>query len=425
MSRRTHPIDHIFKKKLRHYTSETPLHLWERIEYERQARLKMAQRDRRRYLVAALLLIGVTAGVMSWFTKNFPDSSALGAFPIAYDQPASFTEVCDEAVLPIATNVATFAPIVQTLKPAESSPVLTVEKPAEILLTPEIEHTAPQMTLASNDVAENTSIQMLPLLPGVTHPRRAAPVSVSGCASFGNGKTKFYLDLMTAPGLAARSLYPRGKDYEDYADTRRRTELPRYAYSAAARLSLVTESGLAFRSGVNYSEINERFQHTIENEVRIIITNIYGQNGDIIGTDTTIEQTARQLVANNRYRTLDIPVVVGFERNFKNMTLTVNGGAYVNVLFRPQGEFLSPEDNRPVVFSNDLQNESYPAFRENLGIGWYGSIGVQYRLNPRMQVLVEPHLKAYPRSFTRDDFMTDQKYLTAGVFVGIRHQFSL
>lgn len=251
-------------------------------------------------------------------------------------------------------------------------------------------------------------------------------MQASGCADFAGKPFKFYFDAIAAPGFAERRLSPRGQDFAAYANTREQTEVPRFMYSAALRLSVVTQGGLALRTGVNYSEINERFQHTIENEVRTIITNIYGQNGEIIGTDTTIESNSRRVFANNRYRTLDIPVLVGYETQFKNITLTLNGGAYVNVYFKPEGEFLSPESNRPVGFSNDTGAETtYPAFREGLGIGWYGSLGVQYKISPRLQLLVEPHVKMYPRSFTREDFMVDQNYLTAGVFVGLRHQFQL
>lgn len=430
--RQPHPIDDAFKNKLEHYDSDVPLHLWEGIERQRNAQLKIRQQTRQRRLIAALLLLGGLAAVMSWYTEIsfLPELSSFPVFPetnadLPIAQNNSLNDIfSDQAVIlsdaandqnPIkSSRKLNITPIAKTFTPVESLTETLTEAFSQDYMNP-----------ASPMQASALQIAALPLALEQVEFSRELPLQASGCADFNGGKPKFYFDVMAAPGFAARSLDAKGSDYAKYASTRKETESPRYTYSAALRLSAVTAPGIALRTGVNYSEINERFEHTIENEVRTIITNIYGQNGEIIGTDTTVETTSRQVVANNRYRTLDIPLLVGYEVNAKNLTVSLNGGAYINVMFDPEGEFISPDDNRPVSFSNDNNSEAYPAFRKDLGIGWYGSLGLQYRVSPRLQLLVEPHIKAYPRSVTRDDFMIDQKYLTAGVFVGIRHQFQL
>lgn len=438
MNRRQHPIDDAFRKKLEHYDSNVPRHLWEGIERQRNVQLKIRQQTQQRRLIATLLLIGGLAGVMSWYTRSssqpelsrFPIFSERNAgLPIVQNDPSNNIQLNSELVLPIVSesrnattnqnnnqNKLNITPIEQTATPVENlTETLTkafVNDPANSFPASAMQASALQITA-------------LPIALQQIEAMQSPQIQASGCADFKGGKTKFYFDIMAAPGFAARSLDAKGSDYAKYASTRKETESPRYTYSAALRLSAVTAPGIALRTGVNYSEINERFEHTIENEVRTIITNIYGQNGEIIGTDTTVQTTSRQIVANNRYRTLDVPLLVGYEVNAKNLTLSLNGGAYINVMFSPDGEFISPENNHPVSFSNDNNSEAYPAFRKDLGIGWYGSLGVQYRVSPRLQLLVEPHIKAYPRSFTREDFMIDQKYLMAGVFVGIRHQFQL
>ncbi|MBK7869845.1 MAG: hypothetical protein IPJ74_03715 [Saprospiraceae bacterium] len=433
---RRHPIDNAFNKKLEHYDSGAPQYLWESIERQRNATFRIQQQSRQRRLIAALLLIGILAGVMSWYTDiNAP--ATLSSFPVIAE------ENTEKALAQSAIPNNIFPNPIPSFLEANSFPKENIQQkpnqpkikvsPIETIATPvESQTEAFEEVFAAENVIPSAAMQVsalqlatLPLAFRKVHTAQSLQMPASGCASFTNGKTNFYFDILAAPGFAVRSLNPKEGDFAKYADTREQTELPRYTYSAALRLSMVTKPGIAVRTGVNYSEINERFEHTIENEVRTIITNIYGQNGEIIGTDTTIETNSRQVVANNRYRTLDIPLLLGYEVSSKNLTLTLNGGAYVNVMFKPNGEFISPEDNRPISFSNDNNAEAYPAFRENLGIGWYGSLGVQYRISPRMQLLVEPHVKAYPRSFTREDFMIDQKYLTAGVFVGIRHQFQL
>ncbi|MDX1940592.1 MAG: hypothetical protein SFU99_08570 [Saprospiraceae bacterium] len=433
---RRHPIDAVFNKKLAHYESETPQYLWEQIEHQRKAALQMQQRNRQRLLIMALLLIGFLAGMMSWYNSS-DTSPELSSFPLApennIEKAFAQSDIPNNILInPTLSLLDANSVPRENIRPASNQvklntiPIETIATPVESL-TETFDKAFATENLAASAALQVSALQLatLPLAFRKVHTTQSLQMPASGCATFTDGKTNFYFDILAAPGFAVRSLNPKEGDYARYANTREQTELPRYTYSAALRLSMVTKPGVAVRTGVNYSEINERFKHTIENEVRTIITNIYGQNGEIIGTDTTIETSSRQVVANNRYRTLDIPILLGYEVSAKNMTLTVNGGAYINVMFNPNGEFISPEDNRPISFSNDNNAEAYPAFRENLGIGWYGSLGVQYRISPRLHLLVEPHVKAYPRSFTREDFMIDQKYLTAGVFIGIRHQFQL
>jgi hypothetical protein len=445
MSRRQHPIDDAFRKKLKNHASEPPMHLWEGIEHQRNAQQKIRQLKRQRALLAALLIVGLFAAGLSWYS-HAAHQPQLGSFPVwETEAPIAKSEMrngkpeIERSEMPYQRSESqkpkskiqqnqTFSR--NAGKKRLNAPIAFLAKEIQPL-----ERSPEQLSMDSKkknfqpkgDVAAARS--QLPSLPQAFQNVRALagpqPIHASGCEDFSDRHLRFYFDAMAAPGFAERTLSPRGLDFTSYAHVREETELPRFMYSAALRLSAVTHSGIALRTGLNYSEINERFEHTIENEVRTIITNVYGQNGEIIGTDTTIEASSRRVVANNNYRMFDIPMLIGYEEQFKNLTLSLNGGAYVNIYFEPEGEFLSPENNRPVSFSNDANDEAYPAFREDLGIGWYGSLGVQYRVSPRLSLLVEPHVRMYPRSFTREDFMVDQKYLTAGVFVGLRHQFQL
>lgn len=433
MSRRLHPIDRIFRKKLENHASETPMHLWEGIEAQRNAQQKIRNLERQRMLLVALLILGVFASGISWYSHasyqpelgNFPIwESAAPQVPLAQAEDNSMEKLRPVVAAPM-TQKQRLKPTSQPTKNMEPlEPVInTVKRDSKSIIA-----ALQQQNLQVKSGAPIAALQLsaLPIaLREVNSLEMPEQIQASGCADFTGNKLRFYFDAMAAPGLAVRSLDPRGSAYAAYANSRAETESPQFTYSATLRLSAVMNSGFAVRTGINYSEIKERFKHTIDNEVRTIITNIYDQNGVITRTDTTIETNSRQVVANNSYRTLDIPLLIGFERSIKNVTLSLNGGAYLNVMFKPQGEFLSPDDNRPIGFSNDAHSETYPAFREDLGIGWYGSFGVQYKISPRLQLMVEPHVRMYPQSFTREDFMVDQKYLTAGVFVGVRHQFQL
>lgn len=430
MSRRHHPIDDAFRQKLEHHTSEVPEHLLEGIARQRNMRQKLHSRWRERALIAATLLLFAYASMLTWQVQQM--KPALGNFPL--ELASSLTKNTNPiatTILPSTTNTPVNSSITAvsthlTRDAVVINPLPEKEREVESLtaqLTETFENLSEENSLTPS--AASLSALQLSALPmalyQVSRQRHPVYFDQSKCAAFTDNKVRLYFDLLASPDFTFRHIQPRTGDFEKYAETRKATEASRYNYSVGGRFSVVSKSGMALRAGVNYSEINERFELPNDNETRIVIT--YDQNGNIINADTITEK----IVTNNRYQTLDIPVMIGYEIAMKKLTLTINGGAYFNIHFKPKGAFISPYDDRPVTFTNEevTPENDLPAFRENLGIGWYSSIGLQYHISPRLQLLVEPHLKMYPRSYTRDEFMTDQKYLTAGVFVGIRHQFSL
>lgn len=430
MSRRIHPIDDAFRSKLEHYASETPNHLWQGVARQRAMHQKVYKRWRERALMAAAMLLFIYAGFLSWRVQYLAPVH-LGHFPVAfekYDSTEPNTLIANKKYSTINNNNSSFS---TPSNPKLSSVIALLPNQSQSVESLTVQLSKTIETFAENNSTPNSltslsALQVMALPMALQQKRYGILSDPSKCASFDNRDgMRFFFELLASPDFAFRKIQSRGSDYESYAQNRINTEQSRYNYSVGARISAVMGNGIAVRSGINYSTINERFEYVKENEVRVVISKTYGPNGEIIGTDTTTENYTRRLLTKNSYRTLDIPVIVGYEKQFKKLTLSANAGIYVNAHFKPNGEFLSPKDSLPVSFAEYETEENAPIFRNKLGIGWYGSMGVSYKISPRLQLLVEPHVKMYPRSLTRDEFMTDQKYLTAGVFVGIRHQFAL
>lgn len=432
MSRRIHPIDDAFRGKLEHYAFETPDHLWQGIARQRAMHQKVYKRWRERALLAAAFLLFIYAVFLSWRVQYLAPVR-LGHFPVALKENCSSS--VDDLIVNLESinsnnNNSTFSNPFNTklsnITPLHlnNNTLQSVESLSE-QLSKTIETIAERETTNAS-VTSLSAFQMLALPLLFQKNRYPLSFDRSKCASFDQRKEmRFFFELLASPDFAFRKIQSRGSDYESYAQNRINTEQSRYNYSLGARISAVMGNGMAVRSGINYSTINERFEYVKENEVRVVITKKYGPNGEVTDLDTTTENYTRRLLTKNSYRTLDIPIIVGYEKQFKKLTLSANAGIYVNAHFKPNGEFLSPKDSLPVSFAEYETEQNAPIFRNKLGVGWYGSMGVSYKISPRLQLLIEPHVKMYPRSLTRDEFMTDQKYLTAGVFVGIRHQFAL
>ena len=242
------------------------------------------------------------------------------------------------------------------------------------------------------------------------------------CARFGKWlKLYFYVDAYVSPDIAFRTLSPKDAASYDYSQTRDATETSGISFSTGARFSVVSNFGWAARTGIVYSQINERFDYQSENEKRVTTKDILDVNGNIIGQDTLIEFGARFTTTYNHYRMIDIPLIIGYEMNVKKMVLTLNSGVYFNLMSRQQGKFLSP-DNKLVSFSSEDPG-SYPAFKNHLNLSIYGSIGALYNLNEHWQIMLEPHLRYYVDPLTKRDYMVEQKYFSTGLITGLRYKF--
>lgn len=265
------------------------------------------------------------------------------------------------------------------------------------------------------------SLGLEPLPEAPARPWAAKLPAKPECVKFGRNRLRFFLDAGFSADLPLRSLEAKGHDASEYVASRNATESPRFSYSGGLRVSLLTPWGLALRTGLNYSQINEKFDFTNRNEETVTITTIYDAEGNIIGTDTMRAGGEQRVIAHNRLRMLDIPLLLGYEKRLGRWNLGANAGVHLNLLFSADGEFLSPE-MEPVRFSSG-QPESWPAFRNRIGLGWYGSLQLGYLLNPGLQLLLEPHVKYFPRPATVDQYQAVQRMANLGLFLGLRQEF--
>lgn len=425
MSRRT-PLDRFFNRKLQYYSLEAPMELWDRIDARREPRRRQAERLRyQRAGLIVFLMTGLALSSLWWHSSDYKPTPVLRSFPIPLEPTVKTPPVPSPEVLP-TPPVAAVAKA--TRRPIAAAPALLARRPA----TPVAQDALPAREVTVKSPAAQSSPpekEMQLVLAGMRAlpPRR--PLLGKGrysedirCAEFSPAESgKWTLDILASPDWSFRRLEPKEQAFSEYVESRKATESPDFNYSLGMRLSYVHPFGLLGRVGFNYTQINEKFEYRTENEEVITIRNILGPDGDVIGTDTLIESSVRSIFSNNRFETLDIPVILGYEKQFNKLSLAANAGLLFNVRFRSRGDFLSPMDGEPISF-DDSEPDSYPAFRDRLGVGFYAGVSLAYSVAPKMQLVVEPHFKTYPQTITRDQYMVSQKYLLTGLSVGLRHQ---
>ncbi len=446
---RHHPLDDAFRQKLRDYSAETPTHLWEKIEQHRDWKHRFLNKARQHKPLAGLFAAVLLTG-LCWMV-SISQQPALGNFPIPITGGATASLHSPEpAAIAPAKPAQTPSETATDPRPMPSSATADTPHPgpqakatvakdaARETVQPEegqrlVEKAAVQEVMASD--AQSPALrpereEMPPLIPAAWEKQQTEGLGsfLDGlftqepkCAQFGNHSWAFYIDALASPDLAFRQLQARNPDYEDYTASRRETESNMYSFSGSLRLSMVSAGGLAFRTGINYSQINEKFSYVNGSE-EIITTRVNRDDeGNVIGIDTIVEIGTRRKITQNQYRMLDIPFILGYEMQHDRLTVSFNGGAYLNLLFRQEGDFLSPNDMKPVRFDSG-DPDAYPAFKQQVGLGWYGSLGFAYQTNSNLQIVIEPHFKLFPKSVTREQYGVQQSYMSTGLFIGLRQQ---
>lgn len=227
-------------------------------------------------------------------------------------------------------------------------------------------------------------------------------------------------------GAAFRSLTAKNTADMDYLNTRKETEKSLDATRSNLNIMLQHQNGLYLKSGLEYEQINERFSFYTEtdsvtvNSEQVIAINFLmdGSSVETIGEGTTTTTYWHERTRYNRYRSVDIPLVVGYQSTAANSRWGwfVEGGAAINIWFNATGE-ITNADNIPVAL------EEVDLFKQQTGVRLIGAAGLTYQLTNQFSFWLSPDIKYHLNSMTNDQNRLDQKYTNLGLRIGMRYHF--
>jgi len=223
---------------------------------------------------------------------------------------------------------------------------------------------------------------------------------------------KKYVEFYGGPDYAFRSLHDTGNSA--YLQKRKESTGFKSGFSAGVRYTRVFNNSMSIRGGINFSQINEKFKYNQGNVVQV--TYIINTNGDTIGSYTTTGSRYKTTI--NRYRSIDIPIVVGYEVGNGKLHANINAGAMINIYSWQNGDMLDMAGN-PVSITTGKGSSPYQ-FKTNAGIGFIGAVSVYYKLNERLHIMAEPYFRYNLSQMNKETITLKQKYQTAGLRLGIR-----
>jgi hypothetical protein len=223
---------------------------------------------------------------------------------------------------------------------------------------------------------------------------------------------KKYLEIYAGPDYAFRSLQDTGNSA--YLQKRKESTKFKSGFSAGIRYTKVFKNSMSVRGGVNFSQINEKFNFNQGNIVQV--TYIINANGDTIGSYTTTGSRYKTTI--NRYRSIDIPLMVGYELGNGKLHANINAGPVINIYSWQKGDVLDASGN-PVSITTGKSSSPYQ-FKTNAGLGFMGAVSVYYKLGDKLHIMAEPYFRYNLSQMNKESITLRQKYHTAGLRLGIR-----
>lgn len=240
------------------------------------------------------------------------------------------------------------------------------------------------------------------------------------CADFRETRNNLYWSLAYAQDFPIRNIEAVSRDLTDYVSLREESEVFQSAFSVHMNLGLALRNGLNFRTGLIYSRLNENFSHDILSGTEIVTTIEIDDEGNEVSSTTDTNYLYTSFTNTNIYETLDLPVLVGFEKSNEKFGMGFYTGLLVNLVFNKTGSVISPVDDNAVIGLTD-RGDSGAYFNRNLGISYYASTIVTYKLTNRLQLKMEPYFRYSPKSLSNINYLVNQSYYLFGGQLGLRY----
>ncbi len=226
---------------------------------------------------------------------------------------------------------------------------------------------------------------------------------------------KKYIELYGGPDYVFHNLTDTANSV--YLQQRKGSVKYLFAYSVGIRYTKVFGSGMSFRTGVNYSQINEQFK----SEKGRITQNVYiiNNNGDTTGS--YVQSGTQYKTSTNKYRSIDIPVSVGYELGNGRLHANINAGAMINISSSQKGFMLDNTGNAVDISSG--KSSSVYQYKTKAGVSFIGAASIYYKLNEKLHLMAEPYVKLSLSPMTKPEISLKEKFHTAGVRLGVRMDF--
>lgn len=233
--------------------------------------------------------------------------------------------------------------------------------------------------------------------------------------------TDWYLETYVSPDLSFKSVSNVSAS-QQYLARKDSSESQRIGFTAGVRLVKPLTDNILLKTGLQYSQINQKYVYRTENEVKtttvVTVRTIIRAPGDtVIVKDTSVLQTIgyRNNIVSNHFKSFDIPITIGYQFGNDDLKFGINAGVLFNISSWYQGVIL--DTSLATVTLNKTGNMQY---KTKLGLGLYGGISVVKTLGDDLSLFFEPYFRYNLSNMTTDQAPYRQKFSLGGLSIGLR-----
>ena len=235
-----------------------------------------------------------------------------------------------------------------------------------------------------------------------------------------NVNTDWLLELYTSPDFAFKSVSNISAT-QQYLQKKDSSEKMQISYTAGFRLVKPINDNFLVKTGLQYSQINEKYVYRSENEIKtttvVTVRTIIRAPGDtVVVSDTSTLQTIgfKNNVVKNRFRSIDIPVLLGYQFGQGDFKFGINAGVIFNVSSWYQGVILDSTLAVVPLTNNNM------VYKRSIGLGLYAGFSISKQLGDDMQIFCEPYFRYNLSNMTNEQAKYNQKFSVGGLSIGLR-----
>ena len=425
-----HSMDDLFRQKLGDLSTDPPMHIWEKIREKRNWWYRFQLKASRSWPLVGIALL-VTAGltILCWNRMQINKGMQLDSLPIPMNAAPGSTPTANllikgkeghvkAADTPPEPPEKISAKMMATGHISSRNGRTFRARPKKIDIAPIksiadlntiLSHTAPIRRITWSPLTSlppagmPAILDFVPIESGKLRPPSSPPLALHPIPAPTVHEYLLALEIYSGIFQPSKRLEAFSDSYLEFLRLREQTEEVQPGYSIGTRFSITFPNGIRLRTGLDFTQINERFD---PEKISLRAS----------GSSVSREPT------RNRLQTFDLPILVGLEKQQGRFSLGINGGAFFNLRFTPTGNILSFANLEPISLSADSEGE--PVFRQNIGTSWYGSLNVAYRFAPSMGISLEPYVRYFPGYFNDPNYVVNQKYLLSGLTISLRKELN-
>lgn len=232
------------------------------------------------------------------------------------------------------------------------------------------------------------------------------------------------IDIGIGFALVSKALHAKNNNSLEYEKKRKETESYLEAINANININIKNRNGIFFSTGINYTQIDEKFssrssieETSAKEDIAKEITGLDGTVTRESGTIDVLKQINWDKIIYNYYHFIDIPFSIGYSYGANNnWNLELSSGVSYNLVFAKKGQIIGL-DGYPV----DI-NKNKGLFKNNSGLSLISNFKAIYNYKNHL-FYFEPNIKYGLNSITKESNPIEQKYFTYGLKIGTRFSF--